>query len=143
MPQEKPSQSQSIIGSSVSASQVGQAGANLYQSQINPPAPIEIELTAVEVIEYLRKIEELLLQDKNLPKPEKETALHYLDAAKKETKQKEPDKEIAAKNLKRVSDTVKTTSETVKTVKELWNNMKPILIRLHSWLGVAKNFFGF
>jgi hypothetical protein len=143
MQQEKPSQSQSITGSSVSNTQLGQAGANLYQSQINSSAPPETQITAVQVVERLGDIKDLLLEDKNLPQPQKETAIKFLDAAKEEAKQKEPDKEMVAKNLKRTTEIIKTAGETVEASKGLWKNVQQIITPLIGWFSVAKNFFGF
>jgi hypothetical protein len=42
-----------------------------------------------------------------------------------------------------MAETLKNTSETVVATKTLWENLRPILVELSTWLGVAHNFFIF
>jgi hypothetical protein len=148
MPDEKASQSQSFTGSPVSG-QVGQ-GRDFQQIQSHQAASPEKQLSTPEVIELLSQLE-TLLQDADLPAPEKEKAIKYLGAAQEEAKEEEPDKELATKSLKRMSETLQTiqtagetVGETVEASQNLWQKVKPILAPLvTSWLGVATNFFGF
>ena len=67
----------------------------------------------------------------------KQKSLRYLLAASEEAQDKEPDKQRTAPNLKRMAETLKNTSETVVATKTLWENLKPILVGLSTWLGVA------
>lgn len=133
--------SQSFSGSELSGGvQVGQAGRDVVQSQqVNPT---EKQIKSADVVELLTRIEELL-QGANLAEPEKEKAVRYLNAAKEEVQQKEPDKDLAAKSLKRVTETLKNANETVEASTGLWKNVQPILTQLLGWLGVAKSFFGY
>lgn len=141
MSEEKPSQSISIRGGQVPG-QVGMAGhdATFIQQGYQTATPEKL-LTPVEVVGLLTQIEELL-HGANLPEPEKKKAIKYLDAAKEEAQQKKPDKDLAAKSLKRMSETLKAAGETVEAGKGLWEKVQPILVPLLSWLGVAKSFFG-
>lgn len=86
---------------------------------------------------------EILVQQSMLPEREKGKATAYLTSAKEEVEQKEPDKELVAKNLKRASDTIKNTSETVEAGKNLWETLQKMLPPIVTWLGVAKSLLGF
>lgn len=144
MSKEKPSQSQSISGAQISGSQVqlGQAEGNMAQSQQGNQAAIaEQALTATDVVKLLAEIE-TLVQQSALPEEEKGKATAYLTAAKQEVEQKEPDKELVAKNLKRASDTIKNASETVEAGKKLWETLQKMLPLIVTWLGVAKSLLG-
>jgi hypothetical protein len=85
----------------------------------------------------------LIQSTSQLPEATKEKSLRYLAAAKEEAQSDEPDKQLAAGNLKRMTETLKTATETVASTFTLWENIKLILIQLPVWLGVPKNFFGF
>ncbi len=102
----------------------------------------EKQLTQSEVIQLLAQIEAMIHQAE-LPTDVKEESALYLGAAKKATEKEEPKKALAAENLKSMAETVQTASKTVESSKSLWENMKPLLIQLPAWLGVAQGFFGF
>lgn len=144
MSREKPSQSQSISSSQISGSQVqlAQAEGDLSQMQQgNQATDGEQAMTAVEALGVLEKIGEMV-KASGLPEAKKEEAIAYLNAAQKETQQSEPDKELVAKNLKRMGDTLKTAGDTVDAGKSLWEKVQPMFITLVGWLGVAKSFLG-
>jgi hypothetical protein len=144
MSREKPSQTQSVTGSQISSSQVqlGQADGNLNQvQQGNQATDSEQAMTAVEAWEVLEKIGEVL-KGSGLPETKQEEAIAYLNAAQKETQQPEPDKELVAKNLKRMGETLKAAGDTVDAGKSLWEKVQPILLTLIGWLGTAKSFLG-
>jgi len=103
----------------------------------------EKKLTQQEVIQLLAQIEQLIQSASQLSKATKEKSLKYLGAAVEEAQSNEPDKLLAAGNLKRMAETLKLTSETVTATGCLWKNVKPLLMQLPNWLGVAQNFFGF
>lgn len=103
----------------------------------------EKQLTQEEVIRMLAQIEQMVEGFPELPEATKEKSLRYLGAAKEEAQSDEPDKHLAAGNLKRMAETLKTTSETIASTKTLWENVKPVLQELPIWFGVAKSFFGF
>lgn len=136
--------SQSVSGGQVYGGMQAAQGDNNQQTQeTNVAASNEKQLTQQEVIQMLAQLEELVGGNPELPEADKEKSLRYLGAAKAEAQEPEPDKQLAAGNLKRMTDTLKTASETVASSKSLWENVKPILIQLPGWLGVAKSFFGF
>jgi uncharacterized protein YjbI with pentapeptide repeats len=101
----------------------------------------EKQLTQSEVIQLLEQIS-VLIQQAELPADIKEESTLYLGAAKKATEKEEPKKVLAADNLKSMAETLQTASKTVESSKSLWENMKPILSQLPTWLGVTKGFFG-
>lgn len=123
--------------------QAGQGDYSTQKMETNVVASGEKQLTQEDVIRMLAQIEQLVGATPELPEAAKEKLLKYLGAAKEEAQTKEPDKQLAAGSLKRVAETLKTTSETVASTKNLWENVKPILLELPAWLGVAKSFFGF
>ncbi|MBW4499584.1 MAG: CHAT domain-containing protein [Scytonema hyalinum WJT4-NPBG1] len=108
----------------------------------NTASANEKQLTQEQVIQLLAKIEQLIQSTSQLPEATKEKSLRYLAAAKEEAQSDESDKQLAAGNLKRMTEILKTATETVATFT-LWESIKLILIQLPPWLGVPKNFFGF
>jgi hypothetical protein len=141
----KPSHSQSISGSEITGSQVqmAQAGENLTQSQQgNQSAQQKQGLTTTEVMAIFTKIE-AAIQTTNLSQEEMKKAINYLNAAKQEAQESEPDKELVAKNLKRMGDTLKMANETTNAGKTLWETVQPMLAPLVDWLGLGKHLIGF
>ena len=138
MPQEKPSPSLSISGSTVSGS-IGQAGRDLVQMHYNQGSP-EKQLMVTEVIGLITQIE-TLLKDTALPDSLESRAMTHLEAAKEASQEEEPDKDYAAKSLKKATKIIKEASETMESGQKLWNKVTPILKQLLPWLGVATHFF--
>lgn len=135
--------SQSVSGGQVyGGMQAAQGNNNQQTMETHTSAFTEKQLDKAEVVALLAQIEKLI-QNAELPAETKEEAASYLSAAKKATEKEQPNKEIAKVNLKGMADTLKTASETVASSKSLWENVKPILMQLPVWLGVAKSFFGF
>lgn len=99
-------------------------------------------LTSAEVVLLLGLIEQLV-GNAELSQATKEEALTYLSAAKKAAGREQPNKELVKVNMKGMAETLETASKTMEVAKNLLENIKPILIQLPSWLGVAKNYFGF
>lgn len=136
--------SQSMSGGTMyGGMQAVQGNKNLQTLNINVTSATEKPLTQREVIELLAQIEQLIEEFPQLPAATKEKSLKYLGAAKEEVQATEPDKQLAAGNLKRMAETLKNASETIGAIKTLWENVKPILVQLPAWLNVAKNCFGF
>lgn len=140
MSEEKPSQSMSISGGQFSGVQIGQAGRNLTQTQQHQ-GKAEKQLTSVDVVKLLTKLEELLKQSA-LPETQKQKATKHLETAKEEAKEVEPDKEYAAKSLQKATKLLKDAGETVDAGQGLWNKAEPIVTNLLPWLGVTADFFG-
>jgi hypothetical protein len=81
--------------------------------------------------------------DSTLPEEVKGKSNRRLDAAIDEVKQKEPDKQSTAFNLKRMAETLEEASKSSDAGREVWGEVKPILQRLLGWLNVEATFFGF
>ena len=140
----KPDQSQSISGANITGAQVqqGQAGRDLTQAQQGNQAEIQNQgMTADDVVALLSQVE-AMVRAAQMPEASKTKAIAYLGAAQQEATEPEPDKELVAKNLKRMGDTLTTANETVTAGKTLWQTVKPVLLPLASWLGVAASFLG-
>ncbi len=135
--------SQNVSGGYVyGGMQAAQGNQNQQTQETNVTAPGEKQLTQEDVIRMLAQIEQMVEGFPELPEGTKEKSLKYLGAAKEEAQAAEPDKQLAAGNLKRMAETLKTTGETVTATKTLWENVKPVLSELPTWFGVAKHFFG-
>ncbi|NJO29656.1 MAG: pentapeptide repeat-containing protein [Richelia sp. SL_2_1] len=123
-------------------------GGNFQVARDNSNQQMEVkvkqgkELTQADVIQMLVRIEQLVNSTPELPSADKEKSLRYLGAAKEETQAAEPDKQLAAGNLKRMAQTIETASKTVESGKTLWGNIQPVLQELLPYFGVAKTFFG-
>lgn len=136
--------SQSVSSSTVHGGLQAIQGDNNQQTMATTvtPSTNEKQLTQTEVIQLLAQIE-ALIQQAELPTDIKEESALYLGAAKKATEKEEPKKTLAAENLKSMAETLQTASKTIESSKSLWENMKPLLSQLPTWLGVATGFFGF
>ncbi|MEO0687263.1 MAG: hypothetical protein AAFY76_19985, partial [Cyanobacteria bacterium J06649_11] len=71
--------------------------------------------------------------------PEKEKAVCSIEVAQEEVNTEKPDKEFAIKNLQRTTKVLKEAGETVEAGSSLWKRVKPILVAISPWLGVATN----
>ena len=98
-------------------------------------------LSASDAVDLIIQIEKLI-EMSGVSLDTKEEAIAYLGAARKAAQKDNPNKQITQINLKEVCNTLEVASKTVESGKSLWENVKPILIQLVGWLGVAKGFFG-
>jgi CHAT domain len=96
----------------------------------------EKPLTQQEVIQFLLQIEQFIQSASALPVATKEKSLRYLGVALEEVRSHEPDKYLAAGNLKRMTEILKTSGAALES-------MFQALIQLSVWLDVPKNFFSF
>lgn len=135
--------SQNISGGSVYGGiQAAQGSGNVQSQKIHSIASSDQGLTQDQVIQLFAQLESVLRQPE-LQGEVQTKAIKYLEAAKEEVQAKEPDKQLAAGNLKRMAETIETTSKTMEASKKIWETTKPILEKILPWLGVAKSFFGF
>ncbi len=144
MADAKSPQSQSISGSAISGSQIAMAqggSVNQVQQGNYSAGAAEKPLTVIEVVSLLNQLE-ALLKGSGLPAEDVEKLKNRLGVVKEDVQEKEPDKEQAAKGLKKVADALKTANEAVDAGKGLWEKALPILGQLMVWFGVAKAFWG-
>lgn len=140
---ESSSQSLNISGAKLSNVQIGgQAGGDLTanQTQNISQGGLEDSLTPMNVVELIAQLEDLF-DSSNLPENSKQKAIKYLESAKEEVQEEEPDKDFAAKSLQRATKVLKEAGDTVDAGTSLWSKVKPIVGRLIPWLGVAASFF--
>lgn len=94
----------------------------------------EIEINTTEVVKLLTQFEGLL-REEDLPDTQKAQAIKYLNDAKEEAQQKQPNRELMAKKVNQAIEVVKKANEAVGAGKGLVEKLQPILIPLASWLG--------
>ena len=111
-----------------------------YHNQINTDS--EEKLTRNEVIELFAELEEQI-QQSALPNDLKGNTIKRLGACTAEVNEQEPDKQLAASNLKRVTETLTEASKTSEAAKKLWSDIVPTVVKIGVWLGtVVKPFIG-
>jgi hypothetical protein len=115
---------------------------NNNQQSINTQVTFsEKVLSQEDVVNLLVEIQGLL-NTSDLPHDVKKQAITRLESTMDEVKQKEPDKQLAAGNLKRMAEVLQNASKTLDAGKNVWEKVKPALGPLSVWLNVASHFFG-
>ena len=140
----KPDQSQSISGSQINGAQIqhGQAAGDLTQTQQGNQTDQQNQgLNAADVVTILGQVE-ATIRGAGLPAASQDKAIAYLKAAQQEAAEPAPDKDLMAKNLKRMGDILSTANETVTAGKTLWQTVQPMLLPVLGWLGVAAGLLG-
>jgi len=92
--------------------------------------------TQAEVIDLLLQIEQII-RNADLPEAAKGKATKYIEAAKVEAEEADPDKQLISKNLERVTKNLEEIDKTVDTSKRIFGKVIPSLIKVASWLGTA------
>jgi uncharacterized membrane protein len=93
-------------------------------------------LTQAEVVELLAEIEQMI-RNAELPGAVKEKATKYVEAAKVEAEEEEPDKQLISKNLERVTKNLEEVDKTVDTSKRIFEKVVPLVVKVAGWLGTA------
>ncbi|NEO76229.1 hypothetical protein [Moorena sp. SIO4G3] len=154
MPEENFSQSFNItVGQNLSNNTIGgMASGDMDVTQnpqistsesSQPTSESSQPLTQANVVELITKLEELF-RSSDLPEAETSQAIKYLEAAKEEAQEEEPDKDFAAKNLQKACTALKVLKETGETVEagtNLWKTFQLIITKLLPWLGKASSYF--
>ena len=109
-----------------------------YHNQIDTGS--EENLTKNQVIELFAELEKQI-QQSELPEDLKNNTIKRLGACTAEVNEPEPDKQLAASNLKRVTETLTEASKTSEAAKKLWNNIAPTVLKIGGWLSIASKFF--
>jgi hypothetical protein len=110
--------------------------------QTNQGIPTD-EITQEQAIELLAQIETLLknTQESSRAKEVIEEAADYTSMAKKEAQKKEPRKLLVLGNLEGAITLLKNLNTGTESAKELISNLKPYVLKLAGWLGVAASHF--
>lgn len=98
------------------------------------------EITQTEVIELLAELEQKILSSE-LPEETRNKTLSRLNAVSEDVKEAEPDKQLVAGNLKRVTENLSQATKATEEGKKLWNEVFPILKTVGTWVGLAGSFF--
>ncbi|MBW4487861.1 MAG: hypothetical protein KME12_08730 [Trichocoleus desertorum ATA4-8-CV12] len=134
-------QSQSIDGANVVGSQIQmtQAGRDATANQVGNLAAQQqgLGLTGADIVKLLEELE-TEVKAAQLPADQEEEALDYLKSAKREAKQEDADKDVVAKNLKRMGDAIETADKATK----LWDKTQAVFKEIAPWLGAATKFLG-
>jgi hypothetical protein len=138
------SQSQSISGTQITGSQVqqGQAGQVLAQNQTGDLSANQQRITGAEVVKLLESLE-VAVKAATMPENDAKEALGCLETAKREAGKENPDKEWAARNLKKMSETLETVNKATDTGKSLWQKGQEVFKAIAPWLGTAAKLIGF
>jgi hypothetical protein len=92
--------------------------------------------TQAEVSELLAQMAQMI-RNAELPEAVKEKVTKYIEAAKIEAEEAEPDKQLISKNLERVTKNLEEVDKTVDASKRIFEKVVPIVIKVASWLGTA------
>lgn len=92
--------------------------------------------TQAEVVELLAQIERII-QDAELPEVATNKATKYIEVAKIEAEESEPDKQLISKNLERVTKKLEEVDKTVDTSKRIFEKVVPLVMRISSWIDMA------
>ncbi|NDJ22157.1 hypothetical protein GS682_11015 [Nostoc sp. B(2019)] len=104
-------------------------GNNNQQNMQAQTVPAQKTLSQEDVLRLLGEIQQIL-QGSTLPEDIKQKASNQLGAAVDEVQQKEPDKQLAAGNLKRMTETLEDASKTLNAGQGLVEKVQPILMNL-------------
>ena len=92
--------------------------------------------TQAEVVELLAQIERII-RDAELPEVAISKAIKYIEAAKIEAEESEPDKQLISKNLERVTKNLEEVDKTVDASNRIFEKVVPLMMRIGSWIGMA------
>jgi len=92
--------------------------------------------TQAEVIELLVQIEHII-RDAKLPEVATNKAIKYIEAAKIEAEESEPDKQLISKNLERVTKNLEEVDKTVDASNRIYEKVVPLVMRIGKWIWTA------
>lgn len=127
--------SQSNSGSMAGGMQAA-IGNHNKQAMSTETASVSNIPTQAEVVDLLAQIERII-RDAELPEVATSKATKYIEAAKVEAGESEPDKQLISKNLERVTKNLEEVDKTVDVSKRIGEKVVPLVIRIASWLGMA------
>ena len=125
--------SQTNSGSMAGGMQAAIGNNNVMNNDVTYSLPVP---TKAEVVNLLTQIEQLI-QNSDISDIEKTKSKKYLDTAKTEIEEKEPDKELVSKNLERVAKNLETVDKTLDTSKKIFEKSIPLIKKIAIWLGAA------
>lgn len=93
-------------------------------------------LTHSEVIEILTQIENII-RCSGLPEVTISKTTKYIEAAKIEAEEPEPDKQLISRNLERVTKNLEEVDKTLDISDKIFRKIIPLIIKISGWLGMA------
>jgi len=134
--EQSPNQSFSISGSTFSGGvQTNGAAGGDVTRQANQ-GTFDTPPSQQEAIALLVQLEDLL-QQSSLPPTDKQKAIQYLDSAREEAQEDEPDKDYALKSFQKATKVIQSAGQTIEATSLLWDNVEGIAQKLAPWFGVA------
>ncbi|MBD1918927.1 MULTISPECIES: hypothetical protein [Cyanophyceae] len=112
---------------------VGNNNTQIAPSNGSPAADIVTKNEAIELIAQIKQI----IQNLDVSEPVKENSIKYLDIAKIETEEEEPNKELVAKSLERVAKNIDSLEKTLDSSQHIMKTVSPMLLKIAGWLGAA------
>ncbi|NEP76453.1 hypothetical protein [Okeania sp. SIO2G5] len=94
------------------------------------------ELSQAEAVEVLEQIK-VLISNSVIPEVAKGKAATYVEAAKIEAEEANPDKQLISRNLERVTKNLEEVDKTVDAGKSILSKIIPLTLKLATWLGAA------
>lgn len=92
------------------------------------------ELSQAEAVEILEQIK-VLINNSLIPEMAKGKAATYVEAAKIEAEEENPDKQLISRNLERVTKNLEEVDKTVDAGKSILSKVIPLTLKLAAWLG--------
>ena len=140
---KKPTQSQSISGTSILGSQIQmtQAGEDAISTQSGRLSAEQQGLSGAEVVKLLEELEASVKQS-GIETEAQQKILNSVGSAKDEAKRDEADKEMVAKNLKRAGEMLETLNKGTDAGKGLWEKGQAVFGAIAPWLGTAAKLLG-
>ncbi|MEA5449077.1 hypothetical protein VB780_10890 [Leptolyngbya sp. CCNP1308] len=93
-------------------------------------------VTKNEAIELILQVKQII-QNLDVSEPAKEKSVKYLDLAKIEAEEEEPNKELVAKSLERVAKNIDSLEKTLDSSQHIMKTISPMLLKIAGWLGTA------
>ena len=128
------------IGTNTGPAQAIAAGRDVNVTQQMSLGEAAEAITQEQAIEILSQIEELI-KAANLPEEVVSEAAKYVSKAKEEATEEKPEQSIIVRHLERATSVLKKAELTAGAVKNLVDKLKPLILKLVGWLGVAANHF--
>ncbi|MGF1516317.1 MAG: hypothetical protein ACFCVB_00735 [Nodosilinea sp.] len=99
------------------------------------PSPCDMA-TQHEVAELILQIKQVV-QSLSISESAKEDSIKFLDIAKSEVEEEEPDKEFVSKNLERAAKNIGLLEKTLDSGQQVMEIISPLFRKSARWLGPA------
>ncbi len=128
------------IGTNTGQAQAIAAGRDVNATQQMSQGEVAGAITQEQAVEILSQIEKLI-KEADLPPELTSQATKYAGKAKEEASEEKPEQSIIVRHLERATSVIKKADTTAGAAKNLVDKLKPLILKLAGWLGVAANYF--